>query len=75
MKTKSFKKKQSKGFSLLEVLIAISIMAIASSSILLSQRGSLNTAEKTKNLNIAVMLAKNLMTESEVCLLYTSRCV
>lgn len=59
-------KRNNKGFTLLEVLIAVSIMTIATVSILLSESNAINVSIKAKYLNTAVMLAKNMMVESEI---------
>ncbi|MGE4233796.1 MAG: prepilin-type N-terminal cleavage/methylation domain-containing protein [Bacteriovoracia bacterium] len=61
----SLRYNKSGGFTLLEVMIAITIMAIAFAAILSSQSGSINLTKKSKDLNVASWLAKNLMVESE----------
>lgn len=58
-------KKTNKGFTLLEVMIAITIMVIAFAAILSSQSNSIHLTMKTKELNIAAWLAHNVMVESE----------
>ncbi|MBI3535394.1 MAG: type II secretion system protein [Deltaproteobacteria bacterium] len=54
-----------KGFTLLETLIAMSIMLVAFAAILMVESSSLNTSLKTKQLNIVSMLAKRAMIEAE----------
>ncbi len=58
-------KNNKSGFTLLEVMIAITIMVIAFAAILSSQSSSINLTMKTKELNIAAWLAHNVMVESE----------
>ena len=58
----------SAGFTLLEVMIAITIMTIAFSAILSSQSSAIQLTVKTKELNIAAWLAKNIMVQSEILL-------
>jgi type II secretion system protein I len=53
------------GFTLLEVMIAVAIMTVAYAAILTSQSGSIHQTVKTKELNLAGWLAKNVITESE----------
>ena len=53
------------GFTLLEVMIAMTILSIALTAILTTQSSSINVTRKAKELNIAGWLAHNLMTESE----------
>lgn len=60
---------QNKGFTLLEVMIAMAIMTVAFSSILVIQSSSLNTSLKAKQQNIVSMLARNAMTQTEVKLM------
>lgn len=63
-----FKKKifsNKSGFTLLEVMIAVSIMVVAFGAILTSQSGSIHLTIKTKELNIAGWLAQNKMIEAE----------
>ncbi len=57
--------KTNEGFTLLEVMIALTIMTIAFSAILTSQSGSIFTTTKTKELNFAGWLARDKMVESE----------
>ncbi len=58
--------KNSSGFSLLEVMIAMTIMMIAFSSILMIQSSSIQNSIKAKNMNIVSMLARNKMVEFEL---------
>jgi general secretion pathway protein I len=53
------------GFTLLEVIIAMTIMILAFSSILSVLSGGITAAEKTHQVNIVAMLARNKMTEVE----------
>jgi prepilin-type N-terminal cleavage/methylation domain-containing protein len=53
------------GFTLLEVMIAITLMAIAFAAILTTQSAGISLSAKTKELNIAGWLAHRLMVESE----------
>jgi general secretion pathway protein I len=55
-----------KGFTLLEVLIAIAIMALALGSILAIEGGSINHSVESKQMNIVAMLAKNEMITTEL---------
>lgn len=57
--------KNERGYSLLEVIIAMTIMTVAFASILSSQSGSLITSIKTKEMNIAGWLAHQKMIETE----------
>ncbi len=57
--------KNQSGFTLLEVIIAMTIMVIAVIAILTSQSGSIYTTVKARELNIAGWLAQRLMVESE----------
>ncbi len=59
------KSNKKSGFTLLEVMIAITIMVIAFAAILSSQSNSILLTMKTKELNIASWLAHNVMVESE----------
>jgi general secretion pathway protein I len=54
-----------RGFTLLETMIAVAIMVMGFSAILMVQSSSLNTSMKAKQLNIATMLARNKMVETE----------
>jgi type II secretion system protein I len=54
-----------KGFTLLEVIIAMAIMTLAFSSILAVEMGSINASARAKQMNIVAMLAKNQMVETE----------
>lgn len=58
--------KNQKGFTLLEVLIAIAIMALALGSILAIEGGSINHSVEAKQMNIVAMLAKNQMITTEL---------
>lgn len=53
------------GFTLLEVLIALTIMSIAFAAILMVESGSIESSIKTKNMVIVQMLARNQMIETE----------
>jgi type II secretion system protein I len=53
------------GFTLLEVLIAMAIMALALSSILSVESGSINASARAKQMNIVAMLVKNQMIKTE----------
>jgi general secretion pathway protein I len=55
----------SKGFTLLEVVIAMAIMTLAFSSILAVEMGSINASSRAKQMNIVAMLAKNQMVDTE----------
>ncbi len=57
--------KNSEGFTLLEVVIAMAIMVIAFSAILAVEGGSINATTRAKQMNIVAMLAKNKMVETE----------
>jgi len=54
------------GFTLLEVMIAMTIMLLAFTSILAVESSSMNTSAKAKQMNIVGMLARNAMTQTEV---------
>lgn len=53
------------GFTLLEVLIAMSIMMVSFAAILMVQSTAINSSIKTKQMTIVGMLAKSLMVETE----------
>ncbi|MBI2711859.1 MAG: prepilin-type N-terminal cleavage/methylation domain-containing protein [Bdellovibrio sp.] len=53
------------GFTLLEVLIAIMIMAMALGSIIAIQGGAIVATARAKQMNIVAMLARNQMIETE----------
>lgn len=53
------------GFTLLEIMIALTIMTIAFAAILSSESGSIHSSVRSRELNIAAWLARNLMVESE----------
>ena len=54
------------GFTLLEVLIAILIMAMAMGSIIAIQGGAIVATTRSKTMNIVAMLARNQMIEAEL---------
>lgn len=53
------------GFTLLETMIAMAIMMVAFASILMVESASINTAVKTKQMNIVNLLARRAMIEAE----------
>ncbi len=53
------------GFTLLETMIAMSIMVVAFGSILMVESASINTSTKAKQMIVVAMLAKRTMIESE----------
>ena len=53
------------GFTLLETIIALTIMVLALASILSVESSGLNAAEKTRQMNTISMLARNKMVETE----------
>src|SRR5271170_6546980 len=53
------------GFTLLEVIIALTIMVLAFTAILSVESGGISAAEKTHQINIVTMLARNKMIETE----------
>jgi prepilin-type N-terminal cleavage/methylation domain-containing protein len=57
--------KPNSGFTLLEVMIAITIMAVAFGAILVSQSSGINRTISTKERNIGGWLAHKVMVESE----------
>lgn len=57
--------KMNLGFTLLEVMIAITIMTVALGAILTSQSGGIMRTIKTKDLNLAGWLAHRTMVEAE----------
>lgn len=57
--------KNQKGFTLLEVMIAMTIMLIAFASVLAVQGNSISTTIKARDLNIVAMLARNAMSQTE----------
>lgn len=59
------KKRRSSGFTLLEVMIAITIMTVALGAILTSQSGGIIRTIKTKDFNTAGWLAHRVMVEQE----------
>ena len=54
------------GFTLLETMIAMTIMLVAFSAILMIESNSLNSAAKSRQMNVVAMLAKNIMVETEL---------
>ncbi len=58
--------KNSRGFTLLETMIAMTIMLLAFASILMVQSSSMNTSAKAKQMNVVGMLAKNALLKTEV---------
>lgn len=54
-----------KGFTLLETLIAMTIMVIAFASILATQSSSINATRRARELSVVAMLAKNAMQDTE----------
>src|SRR5580765_3043420 len=55
-----------KGFSLLEVLIALSIMVIAFTTLIGTQRGHVQLSTRGKMMTTAVMLARQKLTDAEL---------
>jgi len=55
-----------KGFTLLETMIALAIIVFVFSSILMVESASLTAIEKSKRMNEVAMLAKTILTETEV---------
>ena len=53
------------GFTLIEIMMAMAIMAISFAAILTTQSSSIIVTTKIRDMNIAGMLAHNLMVESE----------
>src|SRR3954468_22302204 len=53
------------GFNLLEVIIALTIMVLAFTAILSVESGGITAAEKTHQVNVVAMLARNKMIETE----------
>ena len=56
---------ENRGFTLLEVIIAMAIMVLAFASILAVEQGSINASARAKQMNVVGMLAKNQMVETE----------
>lgn len=54
------------GFTLLETLIAITIMTLAFASILMVQSNAIQSSARAKQMNVVAMLAKNVMVQSEL---------
>jgi len=57
-----------KGFTLLEVLVSVAIMAISFAAILMVQSGSIQATIKAKEMTVVAMLAKNAMVQTEMAL-------
>lgn len=55
-----------KGFTLLETIIALTIMVIAFATILMIESNSINASATAKQLNVVAMLAKNKMIDEEL---------
>lgn len=55
-----------KGFTLLEVMIAITLLAVILSSVFIAQTSSLSSSGRSKNVLIATNLARNLVNEKEL---------
>lgn len=55
-----------RGFTLLETMIAMAIMMVAYSSILIVQSSAMESADKAKRLNVVSMLARGIMSETEL---------
>jgi prepilin-type N-terminal cleavage/methylation domain-containing protein len=53
------------GFTLLEVIIAMTIMVLSFASILAVEQGSIRATARAKQMNVVGMLAKNQMVETE----------
>lgn len=53
------------GFTLLEVMIAIGILAIGIGAILVAENNSLDTTIRAKRMNTVATLARNIMVETE----------
>jgi|CryBogDrversion2_8_1035294.scaffolds.fasta_scaffold20134_2 general secretion pathway protein I len=58
-------KRNPEGFTLLEVMIALAIMALALGSILAVEQGSINATARAKQMHIVAMLAQNQMISTE----------
>ncbi len=56
----------SAGFTLLEVIIAMTIMVIAFSAILAIEADSIRASARAKQMNMIAMLARNLMVKTEL---------
>ena len=62
---KKFLANNIRGFTLLEVLIALAILVLVLGSILTVQSSSIRAATNAKEMNTVTLLARNLMTETE----------
>jgi general secretion pathway protein I len=60
---------KARGFTLLEVLVAIAILGLSLTVILSSQVGIFSSAQRSRNLSVAVGLARCRMNETELVLL------
>ncbi len=59
------KKDSAAGFTLLEVMIAIGILAIGIGAILVSENNSLDVTYRAKQMTTVAMLARNILVETE----------
>lgn len=57
-----------KGFTLLEVMIAMGIMVVTFGAVLMVQSGSLTASERARQMNAVAMLAKNSMIDTELAI-------
>ena len=55
-----------KGFTILEVLIALGLLTIVLASVLITQGNGITSSTRTKNILIATNLARNFINESEL---------
>lgn len=55
-----------KGFTLLETMIAVAIMAVAFAAILMVENSSLSALERSRKMNTVAMLARNAMVQAEM---------
>lgn len=55
-----------RGFTLLEILIAVAIMVVAFGAILMVESSSINAASKARQMDIVAMLAKSAIVEAEL---------
>ena len=60
------KTQRAAGFSLLEVIIALAILAMSLTALLQSQAGSINSAGRSRDITIASLLARAKMVDIEV---------
>ncbi len=61
----SLKRYSNEGFTLLEVMIALTIMILSFASIFVIQDNSISATNRAREMNAVAMLAKNQMTELE----------